>query len=353
MPAIFLIGVCGIAPASCAQQVSPFDLKVSSKVEVPMVRRSPVGGVGISDDGGNVYARLWGGVAGTQDRAASPIWKISPAGSMVQSFRILDAFPADATGKGIEVVGRDSFATADGRVFQTADAHGDTYVVEFAKDGSVKTKTKLVSDDLEQAWTWRLAVSQSGEFLLTASTGKDHLIPFTGIFATDGRLIKKIYEQEDDEARQKSLPADWSERAVDAIAGVDFVKRSGIATDSDGNFYLLHGTASPALVYVISPRGDVIRKLRIDAGDPGLLARSIKFHSGRLAIQFDKGIDQRTRESLIKVIDLQGNPIADYRVAVAASGSRSLFLAGYSSDGFTFVPYYNEDKLYLLKTKLP
>jgi len=37
-----------------------------------------------------------------------------------------------------------------------------------------------------------------------------------------------------------------------------------VAAGSDGTVYLLHGASCP-LIYVISPDGDVVRKLRIDA----------------------------------------------------------------------------------------
>lgn len=227
---------------------------------------------------------------------------------------------------------------------------GDVFVVEFAQDGSVKAKTKLATPFYAQPWL--LAVFKSGEYLLTATTGTDNLAPFTAVFATDGRLVKTIYEPEDEEARKKASPADWSSRPIGITGGADFVSRGDVAAGSDGNVYLLHGTASPALVYVISPAGEVIRKLRIDAGDPDLLARSIKFYSGRLAVEFDRWFDFDTHQNLIKVTDLEGNSIADYRMRPAI-GTHALYLAGYGSEGFTFIPYENEDKFYLVKAKLP
>jgi hypothetical protein len=53
-----------------------------------------------------------------------------------------------------------------------------------------------------------LAVFKSGEYLavgLTGTIGENapHLRkPFTAVFAADGRLVKKIYEPEDEDARQ-------------------------------------------------------------------------------------------------------------------------------------------------------
>jgi hypothetical protein len=130
------------------------------------------------------------------------------------------------------------------------------------------------------------------------------------------------------------------------------VRRGDVSAGTDGNVYLLHGTASPGLVYVISPAGEVVRKLRVDAGDSELLARSIKFYSGRLAIEFDRWFDFDTHQNVIKVTDLEGNSIAAYRIRPVV-GNHALYLAGYGAEGFTFIPYENEDKLYLVKARLP
>jgi hypothetical protein len=120
-----------------------------------------------------------------------------------------------------------------------------------------------------------------------------------------------------------------------------------IAVGSDGNAYLLHGT-SPSLIYVISPAGVVVRKLRITVDDSDMVASSIKAYGGRLAIEFVQSSDAGIS---IKVIDLKGNPVADYRMD--AIGTYSLALACFGSEGLTMVPYFAETKLYLLKAKLP
>jgi hypothetical protein len=354
MALLLVLGIC-VAPIIRAQQVEApiVDLKAATKVELLTTLRSPWRGMAVCDAPGNVYMRLLASEGpGTQERAAVPIRKITADGKLVGSFRILDAFPDDVTGNGVDLLGRGVFVTPDSRVFQTADVHGNTFVVEFAQDGSVKAKTKLAAADLAQAWTWRFAVFKSGEYLVTASTGKDHVVPFTGVFAADGRLVKRIFEPEDEENHQKSSPTDWNPHSIDEMRSIDFVRFGDATAASDGNMYLLHGTNSPALVYVISAAGDVVRKLRIDAGDSDLAARSLKSYGERLAIQFYKWVDTDSQQSLIKVTDLEGNSIANYRMK-PVEGNRSLYLAGYGSDGFTFVPYHSEDKLYLVEAKLP
>lgn len=351
MTALVLAGVCGIAPMLCAQESATpaVDLKETTKIDVAMTNRGSQSRGGVCDGAGNVYVRHLTSEPPGQERAALPIRKISPDGNLIGNFRVLDAFPRRSDG-GVEIVGRSVFATTDGRVYQTAVAHDGVYVVEFAQDGSVKAKTKLATG--ASVTPWLLAVFKSGEYLLTATTGTDNLAPFTAVFAADGRLVKTIYEPEDEQARKKASPFDWNSRPIGTVGGADFVSRGDVAAGSDGNVYLLHGTASPALVYVISPAGEVVRKLRIDAGDPALLARSIKFYSGRLAIEFDRWFDFDPHQNLIKVTDLEGNSIADYRM-LPVIGNHSLYLAGYGSEGFTFVPYENEEKFYLVKASLP
>jgi hypothetical protein len=352
MPALLLAGTCGVAAMLGAQQAATpiVDLKDATRIDVPLTHRGTQSRGGICDGAGTVYVRRTESEKPGQERAAVPIRKISPAGDLVGSLRVLDALPHNRTDGGVDVVGRSVFATTDGRVFQAAIAHEGVFVVEFASDGSVKAKTRLATGS--STTPWLLAVFRSGEYLLTATTGMDNLTPFTAVFAPDGQLVKKIYEPEDEEARLKASPSDWESRPIGAVGGADFVSRGDVAAGSDGNVYLLHGTASPALIYVISPAGKVLRKLRIDAGDSDLLARSIKFYAGRLAVEFDRWFNFDTHQNLIKVTDLEGNSITDYRMR-PVEGNHALYLAGYGSQGFTFIPYENEDRFYLVKAKLP
>lgn len=94
----------------------------------------------------------------------------------------------------------------------------------------------------------------------------------------------------------------------------------------------------------------MVRKFPIDPSNPELVTNSIKFHDGRLAIGFDWLGD--LPKSLIKVIDLRGNSIADYEVKEGAKDSNPI-LACYTSDGFTLMPRRAGAKPYLLTAKLP
>ena len=162
----------------------------------------------------------------------------------------------------------------------------------------------------------------------------------------DGRLVKKIYEPEDEKAR---LQAEAGDEGYTYSSGVGnkFVMLGDVAAASDGNVYLLHGGSFP-LVYVISPAGDVVRKLRIDYrnnDDPRHIVQgSIKFYAGRLAVGFDRQI---------KIIDLLGNSIAAYEAGVDGFEERSsLSLACYGPEGLTLIGHA-KTKLALSKVKLP
>lgn len=170
------------------------------------------------------------------------------------------------------------------------------------------------------------------------------------MFAADGRLVKKIFESEDEEARQKAEGGD-EKYALNGMAwGNAFVlAKADVAAGPDGNVYLLHGT-SPALIYVISPAAEVVRKLRIATEDPDREASSIKSYASRLAIGFDWV--GNAPESLIKVTDLKGNSIAEYEIEEGA-GDSSPILACYGSKGLTLIPRVAETKLHLLEANLP
>jgi hypothetical protein len=325
----------GVVSILCAQQGAKPVVSVEARSSgVLPVSHSAFIMSAMCDEEGNVYSRpfdpetAWGAIQEMTGQA-------KPAGR----------FPAK--GK--------TFFVRDGRVYAVAGSNpGGIAVVEFAQDGSVKAQTKLGVDFFIDVL--HLAVFKSGEYLVVGLTGSltgttPHLrTPFTAVFAADGRLVKKIYEPEDEDASQRAEGSDSKYLLCCSDSGNEFVMyKADAASGSDGDVYLLHGT-SPPLIYVISPAGDVVRKLRIDAGNPELTANSIKFYNGRLAIGFNWLGD--VPKSLIKVIDLKGNSIADYEVK-EGTGDSDPILACYNSEGFTLIPRWAGTNPYLLKAKLP
>jgi hypothetical protein len=321
----------------CAQQTTrpAIAIMATPKGEVP-VSRSALIDSAMCDDAGNLYIRPFR-LGNASDYHHAPIQEITseaqPAGT----------FPA----------GAHAFFVHEGRAYFSAGSGRGVIVDEFAQDGSRKAEVKLSVDFFVDVM--HLAVFRSGEFLVVGLSGSltgsaPHLrTPFTAVFAADGRLVKKIYEPEDEDARQRAEGSDPKYFPCCADSGNKFVMNADVAAGSDGNVYLLHGTYPP-LIYVISPTGDVVRKLRIDAGNPELTANSIKFYKDRLAIGL--GWLGDVPSSLIKVIDLKGNPIADYEVKEGAKDSNPI-LACYNSDGFTLIPRWVGTKPYLLTARVP
>lgn len=361
VPAILLASACAMTPALCAAQQSASVM--SLKATTVNLARSPFAGHYSlqgkpgCDAAGNVYTRPYDAPTTRDWKRFNqlPIHEVSPAGAQVGNFWMADTLPE---GAGMAVA-----VGLDGRVYQIVHTLGVVdayYVVERAQNGSVESETKLeTGSDFSSKYfrgsVFHLAVFKSGEYLLAGTTGKDGhgRTPYTAVFAADGRLVKAIHEPEDEEARQKADLGDL-DYAPDHV-GNRFVSLGDVAAGSDGNVYVLRATPRGALtlIYVISPSGDIVRKLRIDAGDNDLVARSIRSYSGRLAIGFGSRI--QIGPYRVKIVDLQGNSVGDYSVAYSEAfvGDEGLDLACYDSTGLTLVPDSSESKSYVLRARLP
>ncbi|MGA2647411.1 MAG: hypothetical protein ABSF15_22105 [Candidatus Sulfotelmatobacter sp.] len=330
---LLLASVCGLCTALWAQQgaaVPAVSIK-TTKIELPLSHPTQMIDKTTCDSDGNVYARVWAGDG--SETARLPVQEITPEGTLARNFRVAGASQNTDVAEGF-------FVSDAGDVYQAARMANGVYIVKFAKDGSVKSTVKLEADP-RLVDPWQLAVFKAGEYLLSGLTGKDHRTPYTAVFETNGKLVKEIYEPEDEEARLKAENGDTA--YTRSNAGNRFVGFGDVAAGSDGNVYLLRGT-SPALVYVVSPAGQVVRKLHIDTGSPDFVAGDIKLHAGRLAIGFNGP------NNLVMVTDLEGRTIASY--AVDRHKPDWPALACYDGEGFTFVTAYAEKELYLLKAKL-
>ena len=357
VPTILLAGMCSITLTVCVPQVGAQAVSLSA-ISVNIAKPPFEGGYSLEgkpacDADGNVYIRPYDAATTRDGKRFSqlPIQEVTPAGALVRDFRVADAFP-DGTAMGMSV-------GPDGRVYEAvmANHYADVYVAEFARDGSLQAKTKLeVGSALHTAYftgdVSHLAVFKSGEFLINGETGSGSRRPYTAVFAADGRLLKEILEPEDEEARQKAALGD-ADYAPDRV-GNFFSALGDVAAGSDGNAYLLRRTprGSLTLVYVVSPAGEV-RKLRIDAGNSDLVARSIRYYSGRIAIGFDSRTHAHPYQ--VKIVDPLGNPIAEYSLGSSAAfvGDEGLDVGCYDANGLTLVPDRIESKSYVLRARLP
>ncbi len=341
IPALLIAGLCTSAPMVCAQQtaLASSALKAVAEGEIPLAgpRATAMHGPARCDGPGNVFVRLFD-PSEAQYRNQTPIVKVTSAARLARTIAAADSAQAKAAGIAF-------FVDRAGTVYELMTHLGIYEVVEFAANGTVKARTKLDLDARSsQVQPSLLGVFKSGEFLLAgttfmdkngrfpddwASTGRKalHHTPFTAVFAANGRLVKKIYEPEDEEARQRADVGDREYTYPNSI-GNKFMMLGDVSAGSDGDIYFLHG-GSPRLIYVIAPSGDVIRKLRVEASNPDDLDHiaqgTLQFYAGRLAVGFGKWVN---------LIDTQGNPVASYEVRPEGVGeSPALSLAWLWSAG--------------------
>jgi hypothetical protein len=326
------------APAPGGGPASPAasgTLQSTAAAKIPLV--GTLVGNGRCDDAGNIYVRFMDAEMNKMYHGISkiPIEKINPDGSLASTFRITDAFA--------DIWGKDFFVSGNGQVYQAGFMpNGAVYVTEFANRGSVRSKIRLSSTGFVP---YQIVAFRSGEFLLSGTTGLSNgYRPFTGVFDAQGRLLKEIYEPEDEDSRRRAEAGEPDFVPDGTNSGNAFVWHGDAALGSDGNAYLLRAT-SPALVYVISSKGEVLRKLRIDPPGTGLVARGVKPAAGRLAISF---LNRGMITGMVKVVDLQGVSIATY----SSDSLRTPGLPGcYVSGGFIFLDDDPDHNLYLRRAE--
>src|SRR5579863_8871489 len=267
-------------------------LQITASTKVPSVGSTLVGSAKCDDDG-NIYARTEHPGDDNYDGTKAPVQKIKPDGSVVESYKVTDA--------GTDISAMDFFVSGDGKVYEDAWTQEGKFVhvLEFSGDGSLKTNIPL--DPENSIYPYQIAVFRSGEFLVSGLHGLHLQTPITAVFDAKGKLIKNIYEPEDEESRQKAEAGDAA-FISDSGYGNYYASHGDVALGSDGNAYLLRAV-SPALIYVISPKGEAIRKMRIESRDPGWVARTIRPASGRLAVSFAQ---RGYLDGIIRVVDLEG-----------------------------------------------
>lgn len=319
-------------PLYAQRTTIPLVIRPTAKGEVPIANSTVVMSA-MCDDAGNAYGRLfdqetgWGGIRKVTGDASS-------------------AHILDLPGKTFFVRGR--------QLYSVIKTNSEFYVIEFNADGTEKSRTKLAADPSVDIL--HLAVLKSGGFLVVGLTGHatengPHLrTPYTAVFASDGSFVRTVYEPEDEDARLHAESNDSRYFRCCSDSGNEFVMYDAdVTSGSDDNAYLLHG-GFPQLVYVISSGGTVVRKFPVTDQNPDLVANSIKFYDGKLAIGF--GWMNEVPETLVKVIDTSGHLVSEYKVIEKSADSNPI-LACYDSNRLTFVSRWVGSKPYLLTAELP
>jgi hypothetical protein len=236
------------------------------------------------------------------------------------------------------------FVSSDGKVYllawaQPADHPGyQAYVVKFAANGALESKIQIEMP--EHTLPGHIAVFKSGEILIS---GRNRFTPFTGVFTSNGKLIKGISEPEDEELRRRAQAGDADVLAGSTNAGNDAVDLGGVVAGSDGNAYLMRRT-SPALIYVVSSRGELIRKLHIPTDGSLMFPQDIHSFPGGLVLSFAKD----GGDMVLQVVDLEGNPVATYGLGRSGFAGK---LACYAPPAFTYFDTSSEDDEHLYKAQ--
>jgi hypothetical protein len=253
------------------------------------------------DGDGNLYLRVYAD-------AVPGIRKLNSKGERIAVFQPNIA-PSDLK---IDVAHYFS-VRPDGSVYQLIFAHEDIarYVFVYKPDGSYRSKIKL-----QPGFPWvpaQVAAFPSGNVLVTGLK-YDHdrsngvMWPFTGIFSSDGTLLKEITLEDDDAIHDMAAAGDGHVTSSIAPGTNSAVGRGALEAADDGNIYLMR-RVSPAIVYVISQGGEMVRRFIVDPREPDYMPDGMHIAGSRIAVQFLQPV---TGEQLLKIIDLEGHELATY-----------------------------------------
>jgi hypothetical protein len=221
------------------------------------------------------------------------------------------------------------------------------YVARFDSDGKFLSMLKLE----KEFEAHRIGVFATGDFVVTGSlanpraTAANLQHAFTGLFDTQGRLLKEILPSRDikpnkSEGKRLGGPDKDYDRAISG----------SILELADGNLYLARLSPSGP-VYVIAPSGEIVRRISLQAPEQTQLS-SIKVSHGRLVAMYIRHKNKLTGEIdhvVFSVLDSQtGREYAKYRHSSAALG---VALACYTPETFTFLATAGDQSLQIIRAE--
>jgi len=253
----------------------------------------------VCDEDGNLYLR-------SEVAGVTAIRKLNAKGERTALFE-----PAANPDVKIAVTGYFSIVPdGDFYVLAFAAEELNRYVLVFKPDGSYKTRIKL-----DPGFAWipsALAVFPNGSLLVTGQEydrdKKAPKLPFTGIFRSDGKLLKELNLEDDDAIHDMATDRDPRVTSVTAPTSNRAISWSQIEAAKDGNLYLMRWL-SPAVFYAISPSGHVVRRFVVDSGNPDFRPAAMHVSGNRIAILF---YQPQSMEKIMKVVDLEGHELSTY-----------------------------------------
>lgn len=295
----------------------------------------------VCDEDGNIYlGNEYGG---------EPIRKLSPKGDLATSFNL-------NSDSDVEVYGDGPFAlSVDDELYAWVGNRKDRtyYVLVFGSDGRYKRKIKL-----DTGFPWApgpFAVFKNGSLLMT---GQEYdgdvrrpMLPFTAIFRPDGKLLKELSLEDDERIHKLAVERDPKLTSI-AVPNSNRAVAWGHAQPAkDGNIYIMRWL-SPAVIYAVSPGGEVVRRFSIDPGSSRFMPVNMHVAGNRIAILFR---DEGTKEQNLKVVNLNGEELASYDAS--GGDSSAPFGAAFAcyfgkTERFSFLAT-DEDHRILLRTVEP
>jgi hypothetical protein len=239
------------------------------------------------------------------DPSAPAIHKLNSKGEQIALFR-----PTSNPDFKVDFVTHFAFAP-DGELYELVFPHETKrYVFAYKSDGTFKSAIKL---DPGFPWSPRaLAIFSSGLLLIAGSEyDRDRTAaqwPFTGIFASDGSLLKEIKLEDDETLHAMAVSGDARVSSPQAPNSNRAVSFSQVETANDGNAYLMRWT-NPAVFYAISAGGEVVRRFTVDPGGMDYRPAAMHVFQNRIAVLF---VEEQNHDKIMKIVDLEGHEIATY-----------------------------------------
>ena len=269
---IAFVGSCFSVSAQSADAGSPLKLKVTGHTVIAGQAPTITYRTNRCDSDGNVYIPMY---LGPED--PKPFVKVDSHGVVQQRFNTNyqdAASPADFT------------IDPSGTVFELyRDSKGNPTIAKFNSKGNVDSKIVLGEQFFPEG---EFGVFKSGAIFVAVSEIKDRKRPFSAIFDVNGKLLKKITFEDDasvlDAINNHNESFVPSNQHYDSNAAIAF---GTVTAGSDGNMYVLRHTV-PAIIYAVSPSGEVVRRLKVDSGEPSLLPTALFERDGQLAVEFTR-----------------------------------------------------------------
>jgi hypothetical protein len=235
------------------------------------------------------------------------IRKINSKAELVASFKP-EANPE------IEVYGVMRYTvTPDGELYVPvgSNATRDWRFLVFKSDGSYSTNIR--PDTGFSVAPANLAVFANGNILMTGTkldrNSKMFIIPFTGIFRSDGKLLKEVTLEQDERLPDTSAMRNLQPGQAVPVITNRTVEWSQAEPAKDGNIYIMRW-ASPADFYAVSPGGEVVKRFKVDPGADYYNPEQMHIAGNRIAVMFWHTGNDR----IMKIVDLDGQELATYEI---------------------------------------